>query len=167
MCSSALLHLNYCNRLLSQLPAFIPRSHLNLPSAISSPGTTWPLFELPLHCPSMHSPLPPVSPGFSHERLPAQETSPWSHCVHTAPLRRWFFTHLSPEDFIYTDLPLHSDRFLHSNCLSLQNLFINSCLCLFPYLFPQKLEETASILLSAVKQVSNCARHQVSTIDFA
>lgn len=129
-------------------------------------------FELPLHCPSMHSPLPPVSPGFSHERLPAQEASPWSHCVHTAPFRWWFFTHLSPEDFIYADLPLHSgseypDCFLHSNCLSFQNLFINSCLCLFPYLFPQRLEETASVLLSAVKQVSSCARHQVSTIDFA
>lgn len=53
LCSSALLHLNYCNQPLSQLPAFIPRSHLKLPSAISSSGTTWPLFELPLHCPSM------------------------------------------------------------------------------------------------------------------
>lgn len=83
-----------------------------------------------------------------------------------------FSTHLSPEDFIYTDLPLHSgpeypNRFLHSNCLSLQNLFINSRLCLFPYLFPQRLEETVSVLLSAIKQVSNCARHQVSAIDFA
>ena len=58
-----------------------------------------------------------------------------SLCAH-GPIREVVFHTTSPEDFIYTDLPLHSgseypDRLLHSNCLSLQNLFINSCLCYF------------------------------------
>ena len=165
LCSSALLHLNYCNRLLSQPPA----STLLLFQPVSSPKLSENIAPrmILLKCKSEHNTFPFKSPqchfivwdylafvwaalALSKYVLAIASSQsrffPWaapsprnftlvSLCAHGA-IREVVFHTTSPEDFIYTDLPLHSgseypDRLLHSNCLSLQNLFINSCLCYF------------------------------------